>query len=206
MRLGLGSGSTARAFVAALGRRIADGLTILPAVATSTATEAAARDAGVPLCDGADVITLDMAVDGTDEVDPAFRLIKGGGGCLLREKIVAQMAARFVVIADATKRVPTLGAFPLPVEVVAFAEAATASQLASLGCEPQRRMDGAVPFVTDNGNHIYDCAFGAITAPEELARRLDALPGAMAHGLFLSEANDLVLGADGAAQWVTIAR
>lgn len=201
MRLGLGSGSTARLFVEALGRRVAAGLTLPPAVATSQETAAVATRAGLALADmdGEDApVALDLAVDGTDEVDGAFRLIKGGGACLLREKIVARMAARFVVIGDGSKRVDTLGRFPLPVEVVRFGWRATAAAVRGVaGVDPVLRKAGGAPVVTDNGNLVLDLPLGRIDEPEALAAALVAIPGVVEHGLFLTEADEVLLASGG---------
>lgn len=196
MHVGLGSGSTALAFVEALGQRVADGLALPPAVASSGTTADAARAAGIALADmtgeGAPV-ALDIAVDGADEIGPGLALVKGGGACLTREKIVAAMARRFVVVADASKRVDVLGRFPLPVEVVPFAWRATAEAIAeAFDIEPVlRRAEGAV-VVTDNGGLVLDCPFGRIDDPASVAARLSATPGVVEHGLFLAMA-DLAL-------------
>lgn len=201
MRLGLGSGSTAQAFIAALGQRVAEGLKLAPAIATSLASANLAAAVGIPLADplattGAE--RLDLAIDGADEIDPNGRLIKGGGASLLREKIVAQMADRFVVIADDSKRVPQLGQFPLPVEIVPFGIAATRARLAALGAKPQLRVAGAAPVVTDNGNWLLDLPFGQIDDPERLSTALHDVPAVVEHGLFLTETNEaLIAGEEG---------
>lgn len=201
MRVGLGTGSTARAFISALGRRVEEGLEIAPAIATSLQSAQLARALGLPLTDPLATTgpeRVDLAVDGADEIDPAGRLIKGGGGSLLREKIVAQMAERFVVIADASKLVETLGAFPLPVEVQPFAIAATRARLAALGCAPQLRVAAGAPVVTDNNNWVFDCPFGAISEPEALSQAIFAIPAVAEHGLFLTEAHEaMIAGPDG---------
>ncbi len=206
MRLGLGTGRTALAFVAALGERVRDGLTLPAAVATSRRTEDAARAAGLAICDmmadGAPA-RVDLAIDGADEIDADLRLIKGGGASLLREKIVAHMADRFVVIVDAAKRVETLGAFPLPVEVVPFGWCATAAAVeAALGVPPVlRHADGKV-LVTDNGNYILDCPLGRIDDPAAVAAAL-ALPGVVEHGLFLAETDVALIGTAGGVDRLT---
>ncbi|MFQ5785964.1 MAG: ribose-5-phosphate isomerase RpiA [Alphaproteobacteria bacterium] len=199
MTLGLGTGSTAAHVVRLLGERVRDGLSVT-AVPTSRATETLARDCGIPLAALEDVTRLDLTIDGADEVDPELRLIKGGGGALLHEKIVASASARFVVVADSSKLVPRLGAFPLPVEAVPFAWKVVAERLGEDGHRPtlRRGRDGK-PFVTDDGNYILDCACGVIADPEALARRLDAIAGVVEHGLFLGMADCVVVGrADGA--------
>ena len=190
MRLGLGTGSTARHFVDLLGARVRAGLDVL-CVSTSEATQIQAAGLGIPLSTLEETPALDLTVDGADEFDAQLRLIKGGGGALLREKIVATASARMVVIADATKEVRTLGRFPLPVEVVPFGLASTRTAVeavaAAFGCQggiALRHANGRV-FVTDGGHYILDCAFGAISDPEGLASRLVAVPGVVEHGLFL---------------------
>lgn len=203
MRVGLGSGSTAREFVRALGRRVADGLHLEPAVATSEGTAQTARACDIALADmlAEDApVSLDLAADGADEVDGALRLLKGGGASLLREKIAARMAARFVVIVDRSKLVETLGAFPLPVEVVPFGVAATAARVAErVGVRPMlRRRDDGRPLLTDNGNLLLDCPMQRIDDPAALAGVLAAIPGVVEHGLFLEEAHEvLIAGPDG---------
>lgn len=200
MTLGLGTGSTAAHFVRGLGERMKEGLQIAGAVATSEATAALARAAGVPLLEPGPDTRFDLAVDGADEIDPALTLIKGGGGALLREKIVAAAAARFVVIADAGKRVPRLGRFPLPVEVTPFAWALTARKVAealrAAGCGRDilslRQKDGAA-FITDGGNYILDCQASEIPNPQALAALLDATPGVVEHGLFIGLAHEAIV-------------
>ena len=203
MRLGLGTGSTAALFVAELGRAVAQGLKVV-GVPTSEATRRQAESLSIPLTTLEDCPELDLTIDGADEIDGALRLIKGGGGALLREKIVAASSARMLVIADSAKKVATLGAFPLPVEVVPFGLGSTQRRLersaAAQGLEGAitlRRRDGQI-FVTDGGHYILDCAFGAILDPERLAAALGALPGVVDHGLFLGLASlALVAGPGG---------
>lgn len=194
MRVGLGTGSTAAFAVRRLGARVRAGLSIR-GVPTSESTHALAQAEGIPIASLDDVDALDIAIDGTDEADAGLDLIKGGGGALLREKIVARLSKRFIVIADATKLVPALGAFPLPVEITPFAKSVVARALATLGCTPKLRMtrDGKT-FVTDNGNQILDCHFGRIDDPLRVAAFLDALPGVVEHGLFLGMTELLLLG------------
>ena len=204
MRLGLGTGSTATHFVALLGERVAQGLQIV-GVPTSERTRAQAESLAIPLADLDTLQTLDLTVDGTDEFDPALRLIKGGGGALLREKIVAAASKRMIVITDSSKAVETLGKFPLPVEVNRFGVEATRnlivreSALAGSSGEIRLRTDASgAPFVTDGGHYIFDCAFGIIPAPEDLAARLTAIPGVVEHGLFLGLASAVIsAGAQG---------
>ena len=195
MKLGLGTGSTARHFVDLVGAEARKGLQIV-GVPTSEATERQARDLGIPLTTLDETPELDLTVDGADEIDGALRLIKGGGGALLREKIVASASHRMVVIADASKRVGQLGHFPLPIEVVPFGAAATIRQVeraaAKLGLAGaltlRRRQDGGL-FVTDGGHYILDCAFGAIADPEALATALAFIPGVVDCGLFIGIAS-----------------
>ncbi|MBV9288269.1 MAG: ribose-5-phosphate isomerase RpiA [Hyphomicrobiales bacterium] len=197
MRLGLGSGTTAHAFVDLVGERVKAGLDVR-CVATSEATAAQAKALGVPLATLDEIPELDLTVDGADEIDPELRLIKGGGGALLREKIVAAASRRMAVIADTHKLVPRLGAFPLPVEVVPFGLAATRRHIeravAGLGLAGPIRLRGhRAPFVTDGGHYILDCALGAIADPERLAEALEQIPGVVEHGLFLGYAEMAVI-------------
>jgi len=195
MRLGLGSGSTAARFVAALGERVASGLRVI-CVPTSEATRTQAERLGIPLSTLDETTLLDLTVDGADEIDDQLRMIKGGGGALLREKIVATASDRMVVIADESKLVAALGLYPLPVEVVRFGLMATirlieaiAAETGCHGAVALRPGDGDAPFVTDQGNLILDCAFGSIPEPEVLAFSLKRVPGVVEHGLFLGLAD-----------------
>jgi ribose 5-phosphate isomerase A len=206
MTVGLGSGSTSARFVDLVGQRVKAGLRIR-GVPTSEATRAQAERLGIALTTLDDVPFLDLTVDGADELDDALRLIKGGGGALLREKIVATASERMVVIADASKRKRTLGQFPLPVEVVRFGLVATrnmvAAYAAEAGCEGEIKLrlgkDGA-PFVTDGGNLLLDCAFGRIDKPELLDDALKRVPGVVENGMFLGIADvAIVAGPDGVA-------
>ncbi|MFA5951069.1 MAG: ribose-5-phosphate isomerase RpiA [Hyphomicrobium sp.] len=206
MRLGLGTGSTAAKFVDLLGKRVKGGLNVL-CVPTSEATRVQAQRLGIPLTTLDDTPLLDLTIDGADELDGELRLIKGGGGALLREKIVATASDRMIVIADAAKRVGMLGAFPLPVEVVRFGVTATRNMIEMLaadsGCRGEIRMrlgfDGQ-PFVTDGGNYIFDCAFGRIEDPESLDEALKFIPGVVENGLFLGIADAAIIGGpDGVA-------
>jgi ribose 5-phosphate isomerase A len=189
MKLGLGSGTTARHFVDLVGDEVKGGLKIV-CVATSEATATQAKALGIPLSTLDDLPELDLTVDGADEVDPQLRLIKGGGGALLREKIVASASKRMAVIVDSSKMVPVLGAFPLPVEVVPFGLAATRGHIerafAGLALAgPIKLRGGPTPFVTDGGHYILDCALGAIDQPERLSESLSRIPGVVEHGLFI---------------------
>jgi ribose 5-phosphate isomerase A len=199
MRLGLGTGSTARHLVDLLGERVAQGLEIV-GVPTSERTRAQAEALKIPLSTLDETPELDVAIDGADEVDSKLRLIKGGGGALLREKIVAAAAKRMIVIADESKRVDPLGRFPLPIEVVPFGLGATQRHIAEVaetsGCRGaialRKGSDGS-NFVTDGGHFILDCHFGAIAAPEALAQALEGVPGVVEHGLFINFATAAIL-------------
>ncbi|MFA6140158.1 MAG: ribose-5-phosphate isomerase RpiA [Hyphomicrobium sp.] len=204
MRLGLGTGSTAAKFVDLLGKKVAGGLDVV-CVATSQATQEQAEALGIRMATLDDLPFLDLTVDGADEIDGDLRLIKGGGGALLREKIVATASGRMVVIADASKKVETLGTFPLPLEVVPFGLTATRNMITALaadvGCEGDikvRVLAGGKPFLTDGGHLILDCHFGRIDEPEELDEALKLIPGVVENGLFIGIADLAVIaGADG---------
>ena len=185
MVVGLGTGSTAEFVLQALAARIREGLRIT-GVPTSERTAARARELGIPLA--LDVAT-DIAIDGADEVDPQLNLIKGRGGALLREKIVAVSSARFIIVVDESKLVERLGVGLLPIEVVQFGWHATARRIEQLGGKPQRR-----DLVTDNGNYILDCAFGPIESPDSLAGELDRITGVVEHGLFIGLAAEVHVG------------
>jgi ribose 5-phosphate isomerase A len=193
MVVGLGTGTTAAFAIAALGTRMAKGLRVT-AAGTSLATERAARAAGIPLVAFEDVGHVDLCIDGADEIDPAFRAIKGGGGAMVCEKIVATAATRMICIVDASKPVACL-ARPLPIEVLPFAHAFVSREIARLGGEPRLRADaGGAPVLSDQSNLLIDCAFGPIADPAALAEALDAVPGLIGHGLFLSEIDALFIG------------
>ena len=196
MALGLGTGTTASHVTVAVGRLLREGaLGDIVAVPTSEATAALAREHGVPLTTLTEQPQLALCLDGADEIAPDLGLVKGLGGALLREKIVASAADRFVVVADGSKRVARLGEHaPVPVEVIPFGEAVCARALAALGCIPEPRAG----FVTDEGNHILDCRFGPIADPAALATAIRAIPGVVEHGLFLGmAAAAYVAGPDG---------
>ena len=200
MRLGLGTGSTAKHFVELIGERVRAGLDIV-AVPTSEATRADALRCGITLTTLDETPELDLTVDGADEIGPDLSLIKGGGGALLREKIVAAASARMIVIADAGKWVASLGRFPLPIEVVPFGFEATrraveAAITAVQPCGPltlRRSQDGHA-FVTDGGHWIIDATLSRIDDPSALAQRLSAVPGVMEHGLFVGLATFAIIG------------
>ena len=204
MRLGLGSGSTTAYALEFLGRRIQDEGLDVRGVPTSFATERRAREYGIPLTSLDDDPTLDLALDGADEVDDAFRLIKGGGGAHSREKVVAHQAERFVVLVDPTKEVDRLGTnFPIPVEVLPMAATPVTRTLEDVGASPKLRTSDAKdgPVVTDQGLWIIDAQFPeGIAAPEDLDRLLNDRPGVLDHGLFLDRATDVLVGhPDGSA-------
>jgi len=203
MRLGLGTGSTAKHFVELLGERVRGGLNVV-GVPTSDATRRDAERAGVPLTTLDETPVLDLTVDGADEIGPDLSLIKGGGGALMREKIVAAASARMVVIADESKHVPVLGRFPLPIEVEPFGlkatcravEAACAERGAPGPATLRQTKDGHA-FVTDGGHWILDAALQRIADPKALAARLSAIPGVIEHGLFIGLATAAVLAGNG---------
>lgn len=204
MRLGLGTGSTAKHFVDGLGAKVAAGLEVI-CVATSEVTQAQAESLSIPMSTLDQTPELDLTIDGADELDSALRLIKGGGAALLREKIVAAASKRMIVIADTGKQVETLGRFPLPIEVVPFGLEATrravAAAIASSGAHGElklrKRPDGST-LLTDGGHYILDAHLGRIELSEVLALALNQVPGVVEHGLFLGLATAAFLaGADG---------
>lgn len=210
MKLGLGTGSTAAVFVALLARRVADGLDII-CVPTSEATRLQAERLGIPLTTLDEEPRLDLTIDGADEIDAELRLIKGGGGALLREKIVAAASERMFVIADAAKKVAMLGRFALPIEVVPFGLRSTrlhlTDQAADAGCNGDirlRRAPDGQPFVTDSGNFILDCAFGRIEEPELLADAIGVVPGVVEHGLFLGLADKAFIAGPAGIETISI--
>jgi ribose 5-phosphate isomerase A len=199
MTLGLGTGSTAKHFVELLGERVRAGLTVV-GVPTSEATQRDAERCGVPLTTLEAVDRLDLTVDGADEIDPNLDLIKGGGGALLREKIVAAASDRMIVIADESKWVPTLGRFPLPIEVIPFGLGATRRALAAAFAENSvsgpmdiRKAKDGHAFVTDGGHWIVDARLERIPDAARLAASLNAIPGVVEHGLFIGLAHAAVL-------------
>jgi ribose 5-phosphate isomerase A len=195
MRLGLGSGSTAAKMLDALGERLASGaLSDIAGVPTSAATAARCDELGIPLLTLEDVAELDVVIDGADEIDPSLDLIKGLGGAHLREKVVASAARRLVVVADETKLVSRLGErAPLPVEVIPFAMPVAERLLRDLGWEPEPRVDGGRPFVTDEGNRIVHCTRAEWVDPGALARDVSDVPGVVEHGFFLGFASTAVV-------------
>lgn len=192
MLVGLGTGSTAAYAIRRLGELVGGGLKI-EGTATSKATETLAQSVGIPLVPFDGVARVDLTIDGADEIDPHLRAIKGGGGALLREKIVASASQRVIIIVDSSKPKARLGSFRLPVEVIPFASGYVEARIARFGVPAAKRMSGSAPFVTDQGNHIIDMSFGEIPDPEGLASDLDAIPGVVEHGLFLSEISAVVI-------------
>jgi ribose 5-phosphate isomerase A len=187
--VGLGTGSTAAYFIKLLAEKVKNGLRIR-GIPTSLRSEELGRSLGIPVITLDDCQEIDVTVDGADEVDPELRLIKGGGGAALREKIVASATKQLVIVADASKRVQRLGKFPLPVEVIRFAQALVAKRIVALGAQVQlRRNADGTPYVTDENNHILDCRFGEILNPDNLARELSEMPGVVEHGLFIGMAS-----------------
>jgi ribose 5-phosphate isomerase A len=195
MVLGLGTGSTTRLAVDEIGKLVKNGFKLV-GIPTSIETERQARSLGIPLTTLDQVDSIDLTIDGADEVDPQFRLIKGLGGALLREKIVAYNSKREIIIVDDSKMVDILGVkTPLPVEVVQFSHLRTRRALEEMGCVATIR-GGSTPFITDNGNVIYDCKFSSIEEPEMMERDLDSIPGVVESGLFIGLANCVIIGKD----------
>ena len=187
--VGIGTGSTAAYFIKLLAEKVKAGLHIR-GIPTSIRSRDLAQSLGIPLITLDDCQQIDVTVDGADEVDPQLRLIKGGGGAMLREKIIASATKQLVIVADASKQVPVLGKFPVPVEVIRFAQALVAKRITALGADVQLRrgLDGQ-PFLTDENNHILDCRFGKIEDVSGLARQLSDMPGIVEHGLFIGMAS-----------------
>jgi ribose 5-phosphate isomerase A len=193
MVVGLGTGSTAAFVIEELGRRVAGGLTIR-AVPTSLATASAAAALGIAVIDLPPGGTIDLGIDGIDEIDPELRAIKGAGGALLREKVVATAARRMLAIGDASKPVAALGAKPVPLEILAFARALIEREVVALGGLPVLRTGGQEAVRTDQGNLLLDCRFGALADPAGLGAALSAIPGVLGHGLFVTEIHALYIG------------
>jgi ribose 5-phosphate isomerase A len=194
--VGLGTGSTAAHFIRLLGEQVKNGFRIR-GIPSSDRSGEQATSMGIPLTTLDECQQIDVTVDGADEVDPQLRLIKGGGGALLREKIVASATRQLVIVADATKRVPVLGKFPLPVEVIKFAQALVVKKIEALGAQVALRRDAnGKPYLTDEHNYILDCRFGQIPDADVLARQLSDMPGVVEHGLFIGMAS-VVLVAEG---------
>jgi ribose 5-phosphate isomerase A len=187
--VGLGTGSTAAYFIKLLAEKVKSGLRIR-GIPTSVRSLELAQSLGIPLTTLDECQEIAVTVDGADEVDPQLRLIKGGGGAMLREKIVASATKQLVIVADVSKRVPMLGKFPLPVEVIRFAQALVAKRIRALGADVRLRTgDDGKAYVTDENNHILDCRFGLIPDADGLARTLSDMPGVVEHGLFIGMAS-----------------
>ena len=193
MIIGLGTGSTAYWAIQIIGERVKEGLKV-KAVATSQQTETLAREAGIPIVDFDTIDHIDITIDGADEVDEQLNLIKGGGGALLREKIIAAASDRFIVIVDESKLVGRLGKFPLPVEVTFFGWQVTIKHLKALGCQPALRQQENKIFITDNGNYIIDCSFHIILQPAALEKEINLVPGVVENGLFVNRAERVIAG------------
>lgn len=195
MVVGLGTGSTAKHVVAALGERVRAGMK-LRGVPTSQETAMLARQAGITLIDSDNRWVIDVAIDGADQVDPLFNLIKGGGGALLKEKIVAASARQFVVVVDETKRVPVLGgSFPLPIEIIPFGWGSTAREIETLtSSRVVRRERNGAPFKTEAGNLIVDVQIAAIGSPKDFESALNQIPGVVETGLFVGRTDVLIVG------------
>jgi ribose 5-phosphate isomerase A len=196
MLVGLGSGSTAELVVAELGRRVAAGLAFR-GVASSNRTRELCERCRIPILDVDDVGGLDLVIDGADEVDPAFQMIKGRGGALMREKIVASSAERVVIVVDGSKLVNALGKAPVPVEVVPFGWKQTAKRIAALGAVPALRRSGSEPVVSDNGNYTLDCQFASAIDPAAVHQRLKLQTGVVETGLFVDLCDVLVVARAG---------
>jgi ribose 5-phosphate isomerase A len=194
MTIGLGTGTTAYWAIEKIGEKVKKDHWKIKAIATSIRSEEQARSLGIPIVDFSSVQAIDVTIDGADEVDEKLQLIKGGGGALLREKIVATNSKQMIVVADESKWVKTLGKFPLPVEVIHFGWEKTFEKLQILGCDGKRRMNGTQPYLTDNGNYIIDCAFGEIKDPPALHESVNAITGVVDNGLFIGIASKLILG------------
>ncbi len=204
--VGLGSGSTAAYAVRFLGEKVRAGLKIR-GIPTSIGTQHLAASLGIPLATLDQFQEIDVTIDGADEVDPQLSLIKGGGGAFLREKIIASASRQLVIIGDSSKPVPMLGKFPVPVEVVPFAQALVAKEIAALGATIKVRPDSSGKvFVTDEGHHILDCFFGQIPDPAALALKLEDIPGAVEHGLFIGMADVVLIGRDSGVEELRAAR
>lgn len=186
--VGIGSGSTVAYFIQLLGDRVKNGLRIC-GIPTSEHSRQRAASLGIPLTTLDECPEIDVTVDGADEIDPQLRLIKGGGGALLREKIVASASRQLVIIADSSKKVSVLGKFGVPVEVIKFARTVVQKKIESMGARVCLRQNGSHPYLTDEDNYILDCHFGEIADPEQLAQKLSETPGVVEHGLFIEMAS-----------------
>ncbi|HZE26331.1 MAG TPA: ribose-5-phosphate isomerase RpiA [Terriglobales bacterium] len=196
--VGLGTGSTATIAIRYLGERVRDGLKVR-GIPTSVQSRDLAIQLGIPLTTFEEYQEIDVTIDGADEFDPDLNLIKGGGGAMLREKVVASATKQLVIVTDSSKQVPVLGGFPLPVEVITFAEPLVAKKISDRGAIVARRCDpSGKPYTTDEGHHILDCHFGKISDPVTLARGLSDMPGVVEHGLFVGMASVVLMAKAGA--------
>lgn len=195
MKVGLGTGSTAKYAVEALGKRVREGLKV-HGVPTSEATRQLAQALGISILSFDEVERLDMCFDGADEADGKLNLTKGGGGALLREKVVAYASEKFFCVVDDAKLVDKLHAFPLPVEVIPFALKVVERSLVKLGLTPTLRQRDGKTYVTDNGLWIVDCAMAPLDDPPRLAAALSSIPGVAEHGLFCGMVHTLIVGTD----------
>lgn len=193
MIVGLGTGTTAYWAIRKLRDLVKDGL-IIKAIPTSRQTEKLARELGIELVSFSDIKKIDITIDGADEIDPDLNLIKGGGGALLREKLVASISDKLIIIADESKYVKQLGPFPLPIEVVPFGWEITTERLKELGCIPKLRLHKNKPIRTDNGNYILDCQFEKITDPNTMNLKINLIPGVVDNGLFINMADIVIIG------------
>jgi len=195
--VGLGTGSTATIAIRLLGEQVRAGLKIR-GIPTSFASRDLAMQLGIPLITFEEAQEIDVTIDGADEFDPALNLIKGGGGAMLREKIVAFATKQVVIVTDSSKQVPMLGRFPVPVEVIGFAEPLLAKKISELGAKVARRLDNSgKPYITDENHHILDCHFGQIPDPAALACTLSEMPGLVEHGLFVGITSVVVMAKAG---------
>ncbi len=193
MVVGLGTGSTVKYTILKLGELVKDGLNII-GIPTSIATEKLAKERGIKLGSIDDYQVIDLTIDGADEVDKNLNLIKGGGGALLREKIIAHASKYEIIVVDESKVKDILGDFPLPIEIVKFGYKRTMNVLSTLGCKPQLRVRNGKAYITDNGNYIVDCKFDKIENPAELERKIDEIPGVVEIGLFINMAKEVIIG------------
>lgn len=193
MTLGLGTGSTVKYFLHALGEKVRNGMKVR-GVPTSERTASLCHQLGIELLDFSSVDTLDLCVDGADEIDHDFRMIKGGGGALLREKVVATVARENVIIIDSSKLVDRLGSFPVPVEVVRFGYLHLERRLRARGFDLQLRISGDDPYITDNGHYILDCRMGTIADPSALEADLKTMTGVVDTGLFIGFCHTVIVG------------
>ncbi|MBS1915264.1 MAG: ribose-5-phosphate isomerase RpiA [Bacteroidetes bacterium] len=197
MIVGLGTGSTAYWAIEKIGEKVKSKQLNIKAIATSKRSEEQARGLGIPIISFAEIDAIDITIDGADESDHNLHLIKGGGGALLREKIVASNSRKLVIVADESKLVQHLGKYALPVDVVTFGWEKTFQKLEALGCIPKLRLDDGKPYLTDNANYILDCAFGEIHDPATLHEKINAITGVVDNGLFINLASQLIIASAG---------